>query len=114
MQVDQNAFRQMDPAVQAAIRQTEEDADDQYFAQETPDAICQAVKGIERVSHIVRAMKDFSHPGTAYKVLLTARRRISEVLGGETAQLRGSSRCQRANLCAMRAVAYFRPSGSSS
>lgn len=33
------------------------------LAQETPDAIAQAQEGVERVRSIVRAMKDFAHPG---------------------------------------------------
>lgn len=64
----QDALLRMDPATQAAIRQSEEDADWQYLAKEIPDAIRQAVEGVERVSHIVRAMKEFSHPGTTHKV----------------------------------------------
>ncbi len=58
----------MDPAAQAAIRQAEDDADAQYLAAEIPSAIQQAIGGIERVAHIVHAMKEFSHPGTAHKV----------------------------------------------
>jgi PAS domain S-box-containing protein len=35
----------------------------EMLAQETPDAIAQAQEGVERVRSIVRAMKDFAHPG---------------------------------------------------
>jgi PAS domain S-box-containing protein len=80
MRAYQNAFQQMDPAVQAAIRQAEKDTDAQYFAKEIPDALCQAVEGIERVSHIVRAMKDFSHPGTAYKVATDLNRALDSTI----------------------------------
>jgi two-component system, NtrC family, sensor kinase len=34
-----------------------------YLNQETPLAIAQALEGVERVAEIVRAMKEFSHPG---------------------------------------------------
>ena len=51
------------------IIQTAEKADLDYLLAEIPQAITQALEGIERVSHIVRAMKDFSHPGTANKVM---------------------------------------------
>jgi PAS domain S-box-containing protein len=35
---------------------------------ETPDALKQAQEGVERVRTIVRAMKDFAHPGSVQKV----------------------------------------------
>ncbi|MCK4546251.1 MAG: response regulator [Candidatus Eisenbacteria sp.] len=41
-----------------------EDADVEYLTEEIPRAISQALEGIDRVAHIVRAMKEFSHPGT--------------------------------------------------
>jgi len=39
-----------------------------YLQEEVPKAIEQSLEGIARVTDIVRAMKDFSHPGTACKV----------------------------------------------
>ena len=44
--------------LEAALRQ----ADSEYLRVEVPHAIEQSRAGIERVSAIVRAMKDFSHP----------------------------------------------------
>jgi len=35
-----------------------------YLAEEVPSAIKQSLEGIDRISKIVRSMKDFSHPGT--------------------------------------------------
>ncbi len=35
-----------------------------FLQQEAPEAMAQAVEGVKRVSEIVHAMKDFSHPGT--------------------------------------------------
>jgi PAS domain S-box-containing protein len=35
-----------------------------YLQEEMPNAINQSIEGIERVSTIVKAMKDFSHPGS--------------------------------------------------
>jgi signal transduction histidine kinase len=35
-----------------------------FLKSEVPSAIAQSLEGLERISHIVRAMKDFSHPGT--------------------------------------------------
>jgi signal transduction histidine kinase len=43
------------------------DADVEYLAQDFPRAIDQTLEGVERVSRIVRAMKEFSHPGTQEK-----------------------------------------------
>ena len=58
-----------DPEAREAVRRAEEEADAEYLAAEIPLAVAQAVEGTARVSHIVRAMKDFSHPGTATKVM---------------------------------------------
>lgn len=35
-----------------------------FVAEEVPSALAQSLEGLERVAQIVRAMKDFSHPGT--------------------------------------------------
>ena len=45
------------------IRET----DIEFLASEIPDAIAQSLEGIERVTKIVRAMKEFSHPARAEK-----------------------------------------------
>ena len=42
-------------------------ADLEYLNAEVPQAIDQTLEGVERVARIVRAMKDFSHPGVAEK-----------------------------------------------
>jgi signal transduction histidine kinase len=34
-----------------------------YVAEEVPSALAQSLEGLDRVAQIVRAMKDFSHPG---------------------------------------------------
>jgi PAS domain S-box-containing protein len=41
-----------------------EKADVEYLAEEIPPAIDQSLDGITRISNIVRAMKEFSHPGS--------------------------------------------------
>lgn len=38
-----------------------------YYAEEVPGAIAQSIEGIERVAKIVRALKEFSHPGQEEK-----------------------------------------------
>ncbi|MBN2724530.1 MAG: PAS domain S-box protein [Deltaproteobacteria bacterium] len=40
-----------------------------FLLEEVPSAISDAASGIERISHIVRAMKNFSHPGQEEKTL---------------------------------------------
>lgn len=46
---------------------TLQEADVDYLLQEIPKALSQSLDGTARVSKIVRAMKDFSHPGTEEK-----------------------------------------------
>jgi PAS domain S-box-containing protein len=61
----------LDGAVPAAsMRQFEqlyEKCDFDYLLKEIPRAIDQSLEGLQRVSHIVRGMKEFSHPGTEDK-----------------------------------------------
>lgn len=47
-----------------------EEIDIDYLREEIPKAINQSLEGIERVGEIVRAMKEFSHPGVEEKVLI--------------------------------------------
>ena len=48
----------------AEIDGTIADIDLSYLREEIPQAIRQCNEGIERVAHIVKAMKEFSHPGS--------------------------------------------------
>jgi PAS domain S-box-containing protein len=48
----------------AAARKAVEEADLPYLGEELPKAIAQGLEGVERVAVIVRAMKEFSHPGS--------------------------------------------------
>ncbi len=57
-----------------------EDADLDYLADEIPTAIQQSLNGTERVSEIVRAMKEFSHPGQAEKTQVDIRRSIESTI----------------------------------
>jgi signal transduction histidine kinase len=50
-----------------ALRRAMEEADWEYLAEELPQAVSQSRDGIKRVSSIVRAMKEFSHPGSKEK-----------------------------------------------
>lgn len=49
-------------AAAAAIRDAEQQADLDYLKQRVPAGIARAMEGVQRVSHIVEAMRAFSHP----------------------------------------------------
>lgn len=44
-----------------------EDLDWEYLAEEIPTAVVQSKEGVKRIATIVKAMKDFSHPGSKDK-----------------------------------------------
>jgi PAS domain S-box-containing protein len=51
-----------------------------YLHQEIPKAIQQTLEGVERVTHIVRAMKEFSHPGMKEKTAIDLNRAIQNTV----------------------------------
>jgi len=51
----------------ARIESVREDIDSDTLLTDIPDAINQSLEGTERISSIVRAMKEFSHPGSSDK-----------------------------------------------
>ncbi len=52
------------------VESATEEADIDFLAEEIPKAIEASLRGVERVSTIVKAMKDFSHPGSKEKSLV--------------------------------------------
>jgi signal transduction histidine kinase len=52
-----------------ALRTSMEDADVSYLIEEIPTAISQTLEGVDRVANIVRAMKEFAHPGASEMTL---------------------------------------------
>jgi len=52
------------------VDETLKQADVEYLKEEVPQAIDQSLDGVERVAKIVRAMKEFSHPGNEEKSLV--------------------------------------------
>lgn len=52
------------------ITELKTEADYEFISTEIPLAIQQSLDGLERVTRIVRAMKDFSHPGTEDKKMM--------------------------------------------
>ena len=55
------------PDIVEKIGQTYDEVDWEYLAEEIPTAVNQSREGIHRVTKIVRAMKEFSHPGSSEK-----------------------------------------------
>jgi PAS domain S-box-containing protein len=55
-------------------------ADLEYLIEEIPKATGQSLEGVERVAHLVRAMKDFSHPGSYEKTAIDLNRAIDSTL----------------------------------
>jgi PAS domain S-box-containing protein len=57
-----------------------EAADLGYLREEIPKAIQQSLEGVGRISKIVKAMKDFSHPGGASKTLTNLQQAIESTI----------------------------------
>ena len=68
------------PADVAAARRRFEEADVDYLMEEIPKAITQTLEGVQRVTRIVGAMKDFSHPGMESKVHVDLNHSIESTL----------------------------------
>ena len=71
------------PAVQVLIdqiRKKEKDIDLEYLRQEIPKAIQQSLDGLQRVSKIVQAMREFSHPGGESKTNLDINKAIETTI----------------------------------
>lgn len=68
------------PDIIEAVRAAAATTDMAYLSREVPAAIRQSLEGIERVSNIVRAMKEFSHPGTTEKTRLDLNHAIESTL----------------------------------
>ncbi|MFN2354081.1 MAG: response regulator [Desulfopila sp.] len=55
--------------VATVIRALKDEADMDFLAREVPQTITQSLEGVARVGSIIKAMREFSHPGTAEKTL---------------------------------------------
>jgi PAS domain S-box-containing protein len=65
------------------IRQIEDDieeADVEYLNEEIPTAIEHTLEGVERIAKIVRAMKEFSHPGQDEKTAVDINKTIESTI----------------------------------
>ena len=71
------------PVSPELIAETEdalEEADVEYLREEIPQAIAQSLEGIARVSEIVQAMREFSHPGVEEKTAVDLNRAIGSTI----------------------------------
>jgi PAS domain S-box-containing protein len=68
------------PVLILEIEEVLEATDWEYLAQELPLAITQSQDGLHRISTIVRAMKEFSHPGSKEKTPLSLNDLINTTL----------------------------------
>jgi signal transduction histidine kinase len=68
------------PEVIAAARRAHNAADPEYLCSEIPKAVKDTLEGVARTTKIVRAMKAFSHPGTAEKRPVDLREAIESTL----------------------------------
>jgi PAS domain S-box-containing protein len=67
------------PVVMKLERLTKE-LDIEFLSQEIPSAIAQSIDGLDRVAQIVRAMKEFSHPGSTDQSPVNLNRSIENTL----------------------------------
>jgi two-component system, NtrC family, sensor kinase len=68
------------PGIIEEIEAELQSADLDYLSKEIPKAIAQSLDGIERIATIVRAMKDFSHPGSKDMVPINIHKAIENTL----------------------------------
>ena len=64
----------------ARVSEAQEEADLDFLKEEVPNSIAQALDGVARISKIVTAIKEFSHPGTAEKSLVDLNKAIDTTL----------------------------------
>jgi signal transduction histidine kinase len=72
--------RVVEEGLVADIRAAAQDMDVEYLSQEIPKAIQQSLDGVERVANIVRAMKEFSHPGSGEKTSIDLNHAIESTI----------------------------------
>ncbi len=77
--VDLGAGNPTEPLVRK-IEEVVREVDLGYIREEVPKAVRQSIEGIERISRIVRAMKDFSHPGTEAKTEIDLNKAIESTI----------------------------------
>lgn len=69
-----------DPGARAEAERAAEEVDLDYLLDEAPRAIAQTLEGVKHVARIVKAMKEFAHPGTDEKVPIDLNHAIETVI----------------------------------
>ncbi len=69
-----------DQSLHEEIRSLQQAIDLPFLQEEIPAAISQTLEGAESVAKIVRAMKDFSHPGTEEKQKINLNQAVESTL----------------------------------
>jgi two-component system, NtrC family, sensor kinase len=77
--------KEIDPQLKSGelytqLQQTKEDFDLEFLLEEAPTAINQSLEGIERISKIVAAMKEFAHPGTGQMTMNDINRALNSTI----------------------------------
>ena len=67
-------------AVLRELRETLEQTDAEYLTEEIPKAMAQSCDGVDKVATIVRAMKEFAHPGGKQKAAADINRALGNAL----------------------------------
>jgi two-component system NtrC family sensor kinase len=70
----------IEPALIAEVEKAEAAADLDFMLTEIPQAVQQSLDGLERVTKIVRAMKDFSHPGVREMTMIDINHSIESTI----------------------------------
>lgn len=71
---------QISPQLISEIKTTIDEIDMEYLISEIPRAIQQSLEGIERVTSIVKAMKEFAHPGVEEKTPIDINKSIASTI----------------------------------
>lgn len=78
--IEQARSSGVDPEFIKQIEKDREEADLEYLTEEVPSAIEQSLDGVVRVSTIVLAMKEFSHPGSKEKQQINLNKAIETTI----------------------------------
>lgn len=71
-----------------AVNEIAEEVDLDFIVEELPGAVARAQDGIERVATIVRAMKEFAHPGAEEKAPVNLNRTVETTITMATAEFK--------------------------
>jgi PAS domain S-box-containing protein len=75
-----NQQGRVDPVLVADVEEAVAEIDLDYLAEEVPKAITQSLEGLNRVTTIVHAMKEFSHPGGEEKQTIDLNHAINNTI----------------------------------